>query len=632
MRNSIRVKVILMCALVFGASFSTIASEPAERQLLWGDTHVHTSNSFDAFLNGNRTADPEYAYQFAQGKPMVHPLHRARVQIDSPLDFIVIADHAELYGFVREAYNNGLQVESDSPWEKAKEWFYDRQLKKFVDKGFEAFVKLLPVSEDASQAALSYEIREFPFPNVEGLSTKVWNQATTLADEYNQPGKFTTLIGWEWSSVPGGANLHRVVFTDGDSKGAQKFLPYSSVDSPFPEDLHQWLDKISDETQMEFIAIPHNSNISKGYMFPNKTLRGESFTEKTLGWRNKWEPVIEMTQYKGDSETHPVLSPNDEFADFEQYGFYIQQKAEPYKPQKGDYARSALKRGLEIERETGINPYNFGFIGSTDSHSSLVSVEETSFAGKFVLDSIPENKSFRGDSNAVSSGWNMSASGLAAVWADDNNRSSIMQAFKRKEVYATTGPRIVLQMFAGWSFTEADLNHDNFRANAYKKGIPMGSDLITNGESEQSLTIMVKAAKDPNKANLDRIQIVKGWIDATGQTHEKVYDVEWSGQEDGSRGKDSSGRPEAIKHNIDLTTGFAKDTSLEQGVAELLALWVDPEFDAAQNAFYYSRVLEIPTARHSLYDWLALGKEGAPRGGSVLQERAYSSAIWYKAK
>ncbi len=605
-----------------------VNTQSSERQLLWGDTHVHTGNSFDAFLNGNRTTGPEFAYQFAQGVPVIHPLHRTRLQIDSPLDFIVIADHAEIFGTVRSINNDGIDF-GDSWLDKIKAWYFEKEFKKFINQGFNSFISFLPLSEDPPEAAKSFGTDIMPIPNADSISKNVWNVSSQLADKYNEPGVFTTFIGWEWSSVPGGANLHRVVFSDGDSNSAKKFMPFSSIDSPFPEDLHQWLEEISIATGDEFIAIPHNSNISKGYMFPESTLRGKSFDAEIGKKRLRWEPVVEMTQYKGDSETYPALSPNDEFADFERYEFYIQQRPEPYKAHIGDFIRSALKRGLSLEQTTGFNPYRFGLIGSTDSHSSLVSVEEDKFAGKFIMDSIPENKRFRGVTPGVVTGWHLSASGLAAVWSQDNTRESILQAFKRREVYATTGPRIRVQLFMGWEFDESDLIDANF-SNAYSKGVPMGGEIVGVNDIGVIPQILVKALKDPNQANLDRIQIIKGWIDGEGVTHEKIYEVAWSGQVNNSRQLNSQGKLERIQSNINLQNGQLKDSALVQGEAMLSALWQDPDFDSSQNAFYYARVLQIPTARHSLLDELALNESNTYKH-KVIQERAYSSPIWYIA-
>ena len=604
-----------------------VFANPADRQVLWGDTHVHTANSFDAFLNGNRSAGPEIAYKYAMGKPVIHPLHRARIQLKTPLDFIVVADHAEYLGVIGEAFNNGLQVEEPF-WDKLKSKIVEWRLNTFIDSGYESFVTLLPESEDPIEAAKTLTEQRTAIMNSEFLSHKTWNNAIKIADQYNQPGEFTTLIGWEWSALAGGANLHRVVFMDGDSKAAATFMPFSTFDSPYPEDLWNWLEKTSKATGSEFIAIPHNSNISKGYMFPETTLRDEPFTADYAKLRAKWESVVETTQYKGDSETHPLLSPEDSFADFETYSFYIQQVPEPYVAHKGDYIRSALKRGLEIESSLQVNPYQFGLIGASDSHSSMANAEEDNFTGKFAQDSTPESKHTRGDRSAVANGWDMSASGLAAVWADNNDRQSIMQAFKRREVYATTGPKIQLQLFAGWEFKNADLDSANFRQIGYDKGVPMGSNL-TGGSDHQtsSPSFMAIAVKDPNNANLDRLQMVKGWIDSSGESHEQVYNIAWSE----GRSLGANGELPAVGNTVNLETGSYENNI---GSATLSAFWQDPNFDSQQNAFYYIRVLQIPTARHSLLDAIALEnsqthKGKKPRNPSTIQERAYSSPIWY---
>ncbi len=592
--------------------------------LLWGDTHLHTSNSFDAFLNRNMSADPATAYRFAKGLPVIHPYHRARVQIGTPLDFLVVADHAEYLGVIRYIIERGIPDEDLGVRDWFKAWMTERWLRGVIerDEGMSAFNSFLPDSQSVEEDAASP-------PNgggivgAEEMSRTVWQEAIEVADAYNEPGIFTTLIGWEWSSIPAGANLHRVVFTSGDASVASQFQPWSSIDSAYPEDLWAWLAETSERTGAEFVAIPHNSNISKGYMFAETSLRGAEISPEYARLRAHWEPVVEVTQIKGDSETHPDLSPDDPFADFEIYPHYIEQNPAPYRAQVADYVRPALLRGLEIEKKIGFNPHRFGLIGSTDSHTGVSSAEEPNFWGKLARDSVPENKasSRRGDSGPT--GWSMSASGLAAVWAEANTRDAILEAFRRKELYATTGPRIAVRVFGGWDFEAEDAEAAPLEEVGYARGVPMGGEL-TRAAAGQAPRFLVQARMDLVGANLDRVQIVKGWIDAKGETHERVYDAAWSGE----RAPSAAGVLPAVGNTVDPATGtYTNDI----GSPELITAWKDPDFDPAQPAFYYVRVLEIPTPRHSVLDALALGLDPKEiQGPWFIQERAYTSPIWYR--
>ncbi len=598
----------------------------AERELLWGDTHLHTSYSSDAYTNNNLTGDPDTAYRYARGMPVIHPYHKARVQIGTPLDFLVVTDHAEFLGQIRNIHLNGVDTSNLGLIDKIKAWVAAYILNRFIDSGTgrDLFVRVLPDPEltplqDARASSIeSSNVSLLPMPKQ--VEIDAWRTITETADKYNEPGKFTALIGWEWSSIPGGANLHRVVITDSDAATAQQYEPFGLDDSPYPEDLWAWLDKTSLATGARFTAIPHNSNISKGYMFSDTTLRGEPFTKDYVAQRSKWERVAEITQTKGDSETHSLFSPDDEFADFEIYPYYIQREWTPYLPQRGDFVREALKQGLELERKLGQNPYRLGVIGSTDSHTALSSAEEDNFHGKLATDSIPANKNKKwNDDGPGATGWAMSASGMAAIWAKSNTRSDIMDALERREVYATTGPRIAVQFYGGAGFTEADLENADIHANATSRGVPMGGEL----SQPVNPSFIVLAAKDPKGANLDRIQIVKGWLDEAGRAREKVFNIVWSD----ARQLNPDGSLPVVGNTVNLKTGKV-DNSI--GAAQLAGVWADPQFDEKQPAFYYVRVLQIPTARHSLLDAIALGFEHAAEQPDTIQERAYTSAIWYR--
>jgi hypothetical protein len=389
----------------------------------------------------------------------------------------------------------------------------------------------------------------------------------------------------------------------------------------YPEDLWNWLDETSAATGADFTSIPHNSNISKGYMFPGeKRLRGTPIDAAWAKQRARWETVVEATQFKGDSETHPSLSPDDPFADFETYGYYIQQNAPPYDPQPGDYVRAALRTGLAIEERIGFNPYRFGLIGATDAHTGIPSAEEPNFWGKFPTDSTPESRAGEVGKGRGRTGWSFSASGLAAVWAAENTRDAILAAFKRREVYATTGPRIAVRVFGGAGIESGDENARDIGAVGRAGGVPMGGELRA---LERAPAFLIHAAKDPRSAHLDRVQMVKGWL-ADGSTVEKVYDVVWSGD----RVADASGRVPEVADTVDTATATYSN---EHGAATLAAVWQDPAFDPKQRAFYYVRVLEVPTPRHSLFDAVALGIDPSETGQPAsIQERAYTSPIHYR--
>ncbi len=614
----LRVAAGILSALMFTQTWAT------EKQILWGDTHLHTNRSFDAFTNRNFSVGPDEAYRFARGLPVVHPGHKARVQLETPLDFLVVSDHAEFLGNIRHLYNVGIPTDGMDFFQKLRVWYVQYLIRDAIKKGEGRafFVRQLPEPFDTPQEAISeWDLAGSVFPRVPILEDQAWSDIADAAEANNIPGQFSAILGWEYSLIPGGANLHRVVMTDLDGKSAKVFQPFGSDDSLYPEDLWAWLDKTSQETGGNFIAIPHNSNISKGAMFDTITMRNEPIGPEYAEIRRRWEPIVEVTQYKGDSETHPVLSPDDSFADFEDYPFYIQRDWTEYKPQVGDFMRSALIRGMQIEREIGVNPYQFGVIGSTDAHTGLAAAEENNFHGKFATDSIPVSKLDGWSDNANSSfGWAMGAQGLAAVWAEENTRESIMQAMKRRETYATTGPRIGLRFYGGYGLDATALEASSFPYES-SGAVPMGGEL--DQKEGGAPVFLVHAMADPKSGTLDRIQIVKGWVDAAGEANEKVFDVAWAST--GRMQADGSLAP--VPNTVNLEAGT---WSNEAGAPTLTAEWRDPEFDPSMMAFYYVRVLEVPTPRHSLLDKLALGGEVDTRRPDTIQERAYSSPIWYR--
>jgi len=625
-------KILASTLMIAVASLAAADDKSAaSTQVYFGDTHLHSSYSFDAFLNNNHSADPDTAYRWAKGQPVIHPYNRARVQIQTPLDFLVVSDHAEMLGVMKAVRNDSDLFADLGLWASLKRWYAMRLMNNAIDTdtGFEFFGRFLPVAAQGEGhvdpvADPSNNIGDVDiFGDTTAVGTAAWTDIVASAERHNNPGTFTSLIGWEWSSIPSGANLHRIVISPDGAEKSNQYLPFGSNQSQYPEDLWQWLGDTQERTGARFLAIPHNSNISKGYMFDTTTLRGEEITADYATRRMAWEPVAEITQIKGDSETSSSLSPEDEFADFEGYEHYIQNGPINYVATAADYIRPALKRGLAIEQKVGVNPYKFGLIGSTDSHSGLSSSEENNFWGKMAKDSTPETKSRPGADSALRDGWNMSASGVAAVWAAENTREAIYAAFKRKEVYATSGPRMRVQLFAGWSPPDGAAEADDFAAIGYSNGVPMGSDLAATGRTDQAPSFLLRAVKDPLEANLDRAQIVKGWVDAGGVEHEQVYNVAWSGE----RQLDADGHLPAVGNTVDLESARYSNSI---GQAEFALQWTDPDFDPQHSAFYYARILQIPTPRNALFDARALGLDKPPKGPSTIQERAYTSPIWYQ--
>ncbi len=456
----------------------------------------------------------------------------------------------------------------------------------------------------------------------------VWDDFTETADAYDQPGSFTAFIGYEWTSTEGGNNLHRNVIYRDDRIRARQMLPFTTAETFNPEDLWDWMERYEETTGGRVLALAHNGNVSNGLMFPVETNpdTGEPLTGDYAERRAKWEPLYEITQIKGDGEAHPFLSPNDEFADYETWDVA---NLGPVPKEdwmlQYEYAREALKNGLKLEAQLGTNPYKFGVVGSTDSHTALATAQEDNFFGKH-SGVEPEPGRWQhvvGEFEATRIlGWQMAASGYAAVWAEENTRASIFDAMERKEVYGTTGSRITVRFFGGWDFEENDAQSRLPAKIGYDKGVPMGADLPEAPGDASAPSFLVAALKDPYSGNLDRIQIVKGWVTEDGETQEKVFDVVWSGDRD----LGAEGKLPPVGNTVDVETGTFTNSI---GSPELITVWSDPEFDPEQKAFYYARVLEIPTPRWTVYEAIRFGDELPEEVPTSTQERAYTSPIWY---
>jgi hypothetical protein len=597
--------------------YSPYAGQNYPARVLWGDTHLHTANSFDAAAFGN-TLGPEVAYRFARGEEVVSSTGQ-RVRLSRPLDFLVIADHAEALGGIAELKKGNPLVMTDPT----------------VRRWHDMLAAGGPTALDTTIEMIR-SIGTNTVPKIlvsDRLARPVWQSNTEMADRYNEPGRFTALIGYEWTSNNGGNNLHRVViFRDGKEK-ADTIIPFSSFDSEDPAMLWKFLDGYQDKTGGQVLAIPHNGNLSNGRMFALVDFDGRGLTKAYAETRARLEPVYEVTQIKGDGEAHPFLSPNDEFAGYELWDKGNLDLTALKTPEmfQYEYARSGLKLGLKLEQELGINPFKFGMIGSTDSHTSLATAEEDNFFGKA---SVAEPSPGRAthpfmestDGKARIMGWEMTASGYAGVWATANTREAIFDALMRKEVYGTTGPRMTVRFFGGYDFQLGDAQGHDLATIGYAKGVPMGGDLA-NAPAGKKATFLVAALKDPIGANLDRIQMVKGWQDKSGALQEKVYDIVWGDAE--KRKPDANGKLPVVGNTVDVPNATYTNTI---GNPELITVWTDPDFDPALRAFYYARVIEIPTPRWTAYDAKRFGVQMPKEVPMTTQERAYTSPIWYTPK
>ena len=596
--------------------YSPYAGGAVPNRVFFGDTHLHTSFSMDAGAFGARLG-PEDAYRFARGEE-VESSTAGRARLSRPLDFLVVADHSDNMGFFPDL-NAGAQHLLSDP--TGKEWYDKVQAGQGVEVAFE-------IIDSFSRATFPEAIMYYP-------DTKpykdAWTKTIAAAEKYNDPGHFTAFIGYEWTSqVPPGQNLHRVVIYRDDASKASQTVPattYPPQGSTDPEYLWELLQAYEDKTGGDVLAIAHNGNLSNGLMFPMiNPVDNKPLTEQYVQTRAKWEPLYEATQIKGDGEAHPMLSPNDEYADFGTWDKGNLNLSEAKKDEMlvHEYARSGLQLGMQLEEKLGTNPYKFGMIGSTDSHTGLTTADDDNFFGKHA-GSEPSAERYEhpfaefGDMKILN--WETLASGYAAVWATENTREAIFDAMERRETYATTGPRMMVRFFGGWDFQEADASTRQPATVGYQKGVPMGGDL-RNAPDGASPTFLVAALKDPIGGNLDRVQIVKGWVDGD-QRHERVYDVVVS---DG-REINAQGRCETpVGNTVDVANANWVNTI---GDSELLTVWKDPDFDPDKRAFYYVRVLEIPTPRWTAYDAKYFDIDMPDEIPMTIQQRAYTSPIWY---
>jgi hypothetical protein len=597
--------------VTIGEHYSPFVGRAYPDQALFGDMHFHTELSFDAGLIGT-TLDVDAGYRFARGETVTSNSGQ-KVQLIRPLDFLFITDHAEMLGLPQAIRESDPLLLSD-PWGK---WIYDR-FNSGQDGRMEGFADIIERGTTG--------VNPFDSP---ALVKSVWQEFVAKADQYNDPGVFSAMTGFEWSSTPNGNNLHRVVvFADGAEK-TEMTVPFSTFDSDDPQDLWAYLERYEAKTSGRAMAIPHNGNVSNGQAFSDKTRSGDLIDAEYATNRIRWEPIIEVTQIKGDGETHPFLSTEDEFADFENWDVANLDGSEAKEDWmlQYEYGRSALKLGLKLEEELGANPYKFGLTGATDSHTGLSTSREENFFGKYKHTEPSPDRHNRAVIPAENPDLRIMtsqevASGLTAVWARENTRKDIFDALVRKEVYATTGTRIRVRIFAGYDFTDDDVLRPDFVAEGYSRGVPMGGTLGA-APGDKSPGIMVRAIRDPDGANLDRVQVIKGWLDSDGELRERIFDIAVSGE----REIGDDGRARAPVGN---TVDIANATYLNSiGATTLSGYWTDPDFDPVERAFYYVRVLEIPTPRWTTYDAAFYDIPLPDTVPPTIQDRAYTSPVWY---
>ncbi|RPH99780.1 MAG: DUF3604 domain-containing protein [Lysobacterales bacterium] len=599
-------------------NYSPYAGRIFPTRPFFGDTHLHTAYSMDAGAFGARLG-PRDAYRFARGNEVTSNTGQP-VKLSRPLDFLVVADHSDGMGFFPLVMGGDPAVMADPQGRKWNEMIHSGQ-------GAAAAVDII---QNFGKGTISRAI--LPVPGTAAYRS-AWQATIDAAEEANEPGRFTAFIGFEWTSNTGGNNLHRNVIFRDDANRASQVEPYTTMQplgSDNPADLWKWMSAYEDGTGGNVLAIAHNGNLSNGRMFPTVEDFGKKIDRGYAEERMKWERLYEVTQTKGTGEAHPFLSPNDEFASFEIWdkGNLDGSAAKTNDMLEFEYARSAFQNGLVLEQKLGVNPYKFGLVGSSDAHTGLAAMEEENFFGKTAPQEPGPERTQKAFFDNPGTGvkimdWEVSASGYAAVWATDNTREALFDAMSRRETYATTGPRMIVRFFGGWEFEPADANNRLPAQIGYSKGVPMGGDL-SDAPQGKSPRFLVAALKDPIGANLDRIQVVKGWVDRKGQVQEQVYDVAWGDADQRQPGSD--GKLPPVGSTVDLESATWTNTI---GDSELITVWEDPDFDPALRAFYYARVLEIPTPRWTAYDVRRFGVEPLPGTTMILQERAYTSPIWY---
>jgi len=589
-----------MLAAILTTTRPALAQENPDRNAYFGELHIHSSWSCDAYVFGTRLG-PEDATKYAMGEPVIHP-GGFKVQLKEPLDFTVVMDHSEYTGIFPLADDPNSPFRKNAPLMAATTRFGAWA------NGMD-FYKLLSVS-----VVKNKPIKELQGPDVAGYA---WKQMVKIADTYNKPGKFTTFPGWEWTSTPDYKNLHRIVFFKDSNHVPDS--EFSSIDSVYPEDLWKWMDA-QRAAGNDVVAIPHDGNLSNGALYPRQVIyAGQPIDRADAEARMRNEPVSEVTQVKGQSETTPRLSPEDEFANFNIF-VWLLLGAKGVPTDYGSYMRLALRDGIAMQGAFGFNPYKFGMTAGSDSHSAASAYRQDNYFGEHgTFDDTPEKrlspvKHLNMDNRQVN------PAGLTGVWAEENTRESIWAAIFRKETYATSGLRMKVRLFGGWEYDPEVLKQKDWVKTGYAKGVPMGGDLLEPKSKVPSF--IVWAESDPTSANLDRIQIIKGWA-RNGQSFEKIYDVAWSG----NRKLDSiTGKVPPIGNTVDILKGTYKNTT---GSTELKAVWTDPDFDPSLDAFYYARALLIPTPRWSTIQAVKVGVVPPEVVPLTVRDRAWSSPIWY---
>ena len=597
-------RVALAASLVSVAVASPVLAGNPDRDAYFGETHVHTSWSLDAWLLGNRVTGPADAYKYFKGQPIKHPAGYD-VKIVTPLDWAGVTDHSEYVGVIKYANDPNSPVSKLPAAQPLK-----------IDPN-------KPISEEGIRI-FNYAAKVlFGGPPVKALmdpkvAGTVWKETIAAAQAANEPGKFTAFCSYEWTSMPNNMNMHRNVFFKECTKVPD--APFSALDSSNPEDLWSWMDGQRKQGN-ELLAISHNANISDGRMYPTEVdLRGRPIDAAWADSRLRNEKLTEIHQIKGTSETHPLLSPNDEFAGFEIMQFLIGDPPGRTPQLVGSFARQALKDGVAMQGAKGFNPYKFGFGAAADSHNTAVAYRQQNWFGAHALtDATPEIR-MSGQIAAGMDPRNLYPAGLTGVWAEENTRAAIFEGMQRKETFAVSGPQIKVRLFGGWEYTPAMLDDASWVKSGYAKGVPMGGDLpAAKGKAP---TFIVWAVKDPTSGNLDRIQIVKGWS-KNGQSFEQVYDVAWSGDRKPDK---YTGIVPPVGNTVDIAEATYTNTI---GSVELKKVWTDPDFDPSLDAFYYARVLEIPTPRWTTIQAKQLGIAPPDVVPPTIQERAWSSPIWY---